>query len=218
MEKELKIFLVVFASFFVSGLILLGVLLFIKGDRKDNRVTLVEDLADNKLSPGAVKSVSFFRERPGFMVGPEIHTVDTKEGVEELMTDLANSLKKEIHRGYIYHNHASSLIPKQKMEIVLKDGSIYSLYGHISHNWDGEDYYFFDLHVWPKDPPPGKSQKSFWQELVDNGPPVNYESRGFVEFLKKHSPFLPNDLEIEKPITKKTLKKYAEGKLFREEE
>jgi hypothetical protein len=91
-------------------------------------------------------------------------------------------------------NHPATLYPKHDLKIILTDGSSYSLDYTIAHNSYQEDYYFSVLGVHPRILPATSKREARKRDWFGTGPPVNYEGRAFVEFVRKHDPFLPEDL------------------------
>ena len=65
----------------------------------------------------------------------------------------------------------------------------------VAHNWDGEDHYYSVLNVWPRISPPTDAMGEFKRWLFGFGLPVRYESRQFVQFVRKYDPLLPEDLK-----------------------
>ena len=115
--------------------------------------------------------------------------------VEQQFSFLACCLISDTYRGHTYRNHPSTQYPKHELEIELRDGSKYVLKYTIAHNWDGEDYYYSVLSVWPRISPPSDSTEKFRRWLFGFGLPVRYESRQFVQFIRKYDPLLPKDLK-----------------------
>jgi hypothetical protein len=177
--------------------VLLGLLIPLAALRSsaDRASTLVEDLVQGRVSAKDVQAIRFLKERPGFGVGPEIHSVTSRTEIAELMTDLASTLPEDAFRGHRPRNHPATLIPKQIMDILLNDGFRYELYGYVHRNWDGGDYFFVTVNTWPRIQPATNAKITLKRLLFGNGMSTHYESRQFADFIREHSPFAPDELK-----------------------
>jgi len=210
--KSAGIFYKIFGTcLFLLGLMFLLISLLVHLT-KTEEPTLVEDLTANRISPEDVISIKFTRELPG---GYEVHIVTSRAKISEQMLDLASRLKADGYRGDRFHNHPSTLIPEQRVEILLKDGSKHKFYGNICHNWDGEDYYYASIDVWPRILPPANSKEASLRRFWGDGHPIHYESRELVAFFQKYSPFLPNEIAKIRPNKKDSLTPPPSGKKSR---
>ncbi|MBU4460312.1 MAG: hypothetical protein KJ579_07080 [Verrucomicrobia bacterium] len=190
--KKLKIVIAVIGAVGV----LLGLLIPLAALRSsaDHTNTLVEDLAQDRVSAKDVEAIRFLKERPGFGVGPEIHSVTSRTEIAELMRDFASTLPEDAYRGHRPRNHPGTLIPKQMMDILMSDGSRYELHGYVHHNWDGGDYFYATINTWPRIQPADDSKVSLKRFLFGNGMSSHYESRQFATFIGRHSPYAPDEL------------------------
>ncbi len=191
--KKQKIVLAAIGIFSV----LLGLLIPLAALRSsaDHASTLIEDLAQDRLSANDVLAIRFLKERPGFGVGPEIHSVTSRTDIAELMADLASTLPGDAFRGHRSRNHPTTLIPKQMMDILLSDGSRYELYGYVRRNWEGGDYFYVTINTWPPIQPAAGTKITLKRFLFGNGMSIQYESRQFADFIRDHSPFAPDELK-----------------------